>query len=166
MWVFIHCIVSRNIPEKMVMFHHCINWAPNAWTTLKQKTKKKVKDIAKDLIALAQKRKATRGFAFSPDTYLQNELEASFIYEDTLIRWNLPVMWSVTWKKSIRWIALFVVTLDLVNGSRDSCRVQSCYRWKTGGGVGSDHHSGFTTLQHIQRPPERFSLHCRLYQQI
>ncbi|HNP47601.1 MAG TPA: transcription-repair coupling factor [Bacteroidia bacterium] len=55
----------------------------NAWTTLKQKTKKKVKDIAKDLIALYAKRKATRGFAFSPDTYLQNELEASFIYEDT-----------------------------------------------------------------------------------
>ncbi len=53
------------------------------WATLKQKTKKKVKDIAKDLIALYAKRKATKGFAFSPDTYLQNELEASFIYEDT-----------------------------------------------------------------------------------
>ena len=55
----------------------------SAWSTLKQKTKKRVKDIAKDLIALYAKRKATRGFAFSPDTYLQNELEASFIYEDT-----------------------------------------------------------------------------------
>ena len=54
-----------------------------AWTTLKTKTKKKVKDIAKDLIALYAKRKAQHGFAFSPDTYLQNELEASFIYEDT-----------------------------------------------------------------------------------
>jgi transcription-repair coupling factor (superfamily II helicase) len=53
------------------------------WATLKQKTKKKVKDIAKDLIALYAKRKATKGFAFNPDTYLQNELEASFIYEDT-----------------------------------------------------------------------------------
>lgn len=53
------------------------------WATLKQKTKKKVKDIAKDLIALYAKRKATKGFAFTPDTYLQNELEASFIYEDT-----------------------------------------------------------------------------------
>jgi transcription-repair coupling factor (superfamily II helicase) len=53
------------------------------WATLKQKTKKKVKDIAKDLIALYAKRRATKGFAFSPDTYLQNELEASFIYEDT-----------------------------------------------------------------------------------
>ncbi len=54
-----------------------------AWDNLKQKTKKKVKDIAKDLIALYAKRKQHKGFAFSPDTYLQNELEASFIYEDT-----------------------------------------------------------------------------------
>ena len=55
----------------------------NAWATLKQKTKKRVKDIAKDLIELYAKRKAQKGFAYSPDTYLQNELEASFIYEDT-----------------------------------------------------------------------------------
>ena len=55
----------------------------NTWQVLKQKTKKQVKDIAKDLIALYAKRKATRGFAFSPDSYLQNELEASFMYEDT-----------------------------------------------------------------------------------
>lgn len=55
----------------------------NAWATLKQKTKKKVKEIAYDLIQLYAKRKALKGFKFSPDTYLQNELEASFIYEDT-----------------------------------------------------------------------------------
>lgn len=55
----------------------------NAWATLKQKTKKRVKDIAKDLIELYAKRKSQQGFAFAPDTYLQNELEASFIYEDT-----------------------------------------------------------------------------------
>ena len=54
-----------------------------SWATLKQKTKKKVKDIAKDLIQLYAKRRSAKGFAFSPDTYLQNELEASFIYEDT-----------------------------------------------------------------------------------
>ena len=55
----------------------------NTWQVLKQRTKKQVKDIAKDLIALYAKRKATRGFAFSGDSYLQNELEASFLYEDT-----------------------------------------------------------------------------------
>jgi len=55
----------------------------DAWKTLKRKTKKKVKDIAKELIKLYAKRKASKGFAFNEDGYLQNELEASFIYEDT-----------------------------------------------------------------------------------
>ncbi|MDR1226507.1 MAG: transcription-repair coupling factor [Prevotellaceae bacterium] len=53
------------------------------WQKLKQNAKSKAKDIAKDLIALYAKRKSTPGFAFSPDSYLQHELEASFIYEDT-----------------------------------------------------------------------------------
>lgn len=54
-----------------------------AWKNLKAKTKSKVKLLAFDLIKLYAKRKTAKGFAFSPDTYLQNELEASFIYEDT-----------------------------------------------------------------------------------
>ncbi len=54
-----------------------------AWQKLKLKTKSKIKDIAKDLIVLYANRKSEEGFAFSPDTYLQHELEASFIYEDT-----------------------------------------------------------------------------------
>jgi len=54
-----------------------------AWQKLKDRTKSKVKDIAKDLIELYAARRQERGFAFSPDSYLQNELEASFIYEDT-----------------------------------------------------------------------------------
>lgn len=54
-----------------------------AWKNLKNKTKAKVKEIAFDLIKLYAKRRARKGFAFTPDTYLQNELEASFIYEDT-----------------------------------------------------------------------------------
>jgi transcription-repair coupling factor (superfamily II helicase) len=55
----------------------------NAWNILKERTKKKVKEIAYDLIKLYAKRKMSKGFEFSPDTYLQTELEASFIYEDT-----------------------------------------------------------------------------------
>ncbi|WP_409966663.1 Transcription-repair-coupling factor [Mycovorax composti] len=55
----------------------------DAWNRLKEKTKTKVKEIAFDLITLYAKRKAQKGFAHSPDTYLQTELEASFIYEDT-----------------------------------------------------------------------------------
>nr|HMQ50405.1 transcription-repair coupling factor [Saprospiraceae bacterium]HMQ85888.1 transcription-repair coupling factor [Saprospiraceae bacterium] len=54
-----------------------------AWKNLKRRTKKQVKDIAAELIKLYAKRKAAEGFAFPPDGYLQNELEASFIYEDT-----------------------------------------------------------------------------------
>ena len=54
-----------------------------AWQNLKASAKSRVKDIAKDLIKLYARRKASRGFAFSPDTYLQTELESSFMYEDT-----------------------------------------------------------------------------------
>ena len=53
------------------------------WQNLKSSAKSKVKDIAKDLIQLYAKRKASTGFAFAPDSYLQEELESSFIYEDT-----------------------------------------------------------------------------------
>lgn len=55
----------------------------SSWLTRKNKAKKKVKDIARELISLYAKRRAAKGFSFSPDTYLQHELEASFIYEDT-----------------------------------------------------------------------------------
>lgn len=55
----------------------------DTWEKLKNKTKRQVKDIAADLIRLYARRKASEGFAHSPDTYLQMELEASFIYEDT-----------------------------------------------------------------------------------
>jgi transcription-repair coupling factor (superfamily II helicase) len=55
----------------------------DVWNRLKEKTKTKVKEIAVDLIALYASRKAQQGFSHSPDNYLQHELEASFIYEDT-----------------------------------------------------------------------------------
>ena len=53
------------------------------WITLKNSAKSRVKDIAKDLIQLYAKRKASKAYAFSPDTYLQEELESSFMFEDT-----------------------------------------------------------------------------------
>lgn len=55
----------------------------NAWKTLKQKTKARVKHIAFNLIQLYAKRRLDKGFQFAPDSYLQKELESSFIYEDT-----------------------------------------------------------------------------------
>lgn len=54
-----------------------------AWERLKEKTKKRIKDIARDLIKLYAKRRHDKGFAFSSDSYMQHELEASFLYEDT-----------------------------------------------------------------------------------
>ena len=54
-----------------------------AWDRLKERTKKRIKDIARDLIKLYSKRRHEKGFQFSADSYLQHELEASFLYEDT-----------------------------------------------------------------------------------
>lgn len=54
-----------------------------AWERLKEKTKKKIKDVARDLIRLYAKRRHEKGYAFSPDNFMQHELEASFLYEDT-----------------------------------------------------------------------------------
>lgn len=54
-----------------------------AWNKIKNRTKSKLKDIARDLIKLYAKRREAKGFAYSPDGYLQQQLEASFIYEDT-----------------------------------------------------------------------------------
>ena len=54
-----------------------------AWEKMKERTKKKIKDIARDLILLYSQRRETEGFAFSADTFLQHELEAGFAYEDT-----------------------------------------------------------------------------------
>ena len=54
-----------------------------AWNRMKERTKSKLKDIARDLIKLYAARKEEKGYAFAPDSYLQQELEASFIYEDT-----------------------------------------------------------------------------------
>ncbi|MCL6523583.1 MAG: transcription-repair coupling factor [Thermoflavifilum sp.] len=62
---------------------HVHKLGSDTWQKLKEKTKSKVKDIAADLIRLYAARKAKKGFAHSPDTYLQHELEASFMYEDT-----------------------------------------------------------------------------------
>ena len=55
----------------------------NSWNKLKEKTKSRVKDIARELIKLYAERKNSKGFQYMPDTYLQTELEASFMYEDT-----------------------------------------------------------------------------------
>jgi len=62
---------------------HLSHLGTGQWERLKERTKKHIKDIARDLIRLYAKRRREKGFAFSPDSYLQHELEASFLYEDT-----------------------------------------------------------------------------------
>jgi transcription-repair coupling factor (superfamily II helicase) len=100
----------------------------DAWDKLKKTTKKKVKDIVRDLIMLYAKRKAQHGNAFSPDSYLQNELEASFIYEDT------PDQEKATADVKRYGIATSDGPIDLwgcrlrKNGGCHPCSLQSCSR--------------------------------------
>ena len=77
----LHKIARYNGKEGTVPTTHKLG--SGAWQKTKAKAKRKVKEVAFDLIKLYARRKATHGFQFSPDTYLQHELEASFIYEDT-----------------------------------------------------------------------------------
>jgi hypothetical protein len=139
----------------------------SAWSTLKQRTKKKVKDIARDLIALYARRKASEGFAYAPDTYLQNELEASFIYEDTPDQVKatrdrearhgkeLSHGQAYLWRRRIR-----------QDRNRNPRCLQSRNRKQTGGSPGSNHYPGAATLQHLPRPVKGFSLHGRLRESI
>lgn len=62
---------------------HLNKLGTGAWEKLKERTKKKIKNIARDLIKLYSQRRGEKGFAYSPDSFMQRELEASFIYEDT-----------------------------------------------------------------------------------
>lgn len=77
----LHKIARYNGKEGTIPTTHKLG--SGAWQKTKAKTKKRVKEVAFDLIRLYAQRKANKGFQYSPDTYLQHELEASFIYEDT-----------------------------------------------------------------------------------
>ena len=70
----------------------------------KNKTKTKIKKIAFNLIQLYAKRKNIDGFSYSPDTYLQHELEASFMWEDTPDQTSITIAIKKIWKKIHRWI--------------------------------------------------------------
>ena len=73
---------NLNLKKEIVNIHR--NFSGRGFSKLlKQKTKSRVKEVAFNLIKLYAKRKAEKGFQFSPDSYLQTELEASFLYEDT-----------------------------------------------------------------------------------
>jgi transcription-repair coupling factor (superfamily II helicase) len=80
-----------------------------AWQRLKQATKSKIQDIARDLIALYAKRRMMKGMAFSPDTYLQYELEASFIFEDTPDQLKATRAVKEDMESEIRWTVWYAV---------------------------------------------------------
>ena len=82
-----------------------------SWQTLKTSAKSRIKDIAKDLIQLYAKRKASKGFAFSPDSYLQEELESSFMYEDTPDQETATIAVKGIWRTRARWTGSSVVML-------------------------------------------------------
>ncbi len=106
----------------------------NAWANTKRKTKSKIKALAFDLIKLYAKRKSTQGIEFPPDSYLQNELEASFIYEDTKNR-------------------------NCGTGS-----LQGYCSGQTSGGVGAYDHLGLATCPHFWRPPKKIRRQSRVHQ--
>ena len=81
-----------------------------AWQKLKNATKKAVKDISRELIALYAKRKASKGFAFSPDSYLQNEMEASFQWEETPDSRTPSPPSRRIWSRRSRWTVSYAAT--------------------------------------------------------
>ena len=70
---------------------------------MKERTKSKIKDIARDLIKLYSQRKQEKGFSYSPDSFMQHELEASFIYEDTPDQLKRPKMPKPIWRAIALW---------------------------------------------------------------
>lgn len=121
-----------------------------AWERMKERTKDKVKDIARDLIRLYATRKQQQGFAYSQDGYMQHELEASFIYEDT------PDQAKAT--QDIKRDMESPMPMDrLVCGdvgfgktrSGNAGSIQSGHRWQTGCRTGTHNSLGTATLQYL-----------------
>ena len=134
------------------------------WQTLKNNAKAKVKDIAKELISLYAKRKAASGFAYSADTYLQEELESSFMYEDT------PDQETAT--QAIKRDMEDKSPMDrLVCGDvgfgKTELAVRAAFKAVADSkqvAVGTDDNSRFPALQYFQVPSEEFSLQCGVCQ--
>ena len=80
---FTRFIKSTTIAVATRANRHLSTLGTGAWERLKERTKKKIKDIARDLIKLYARRRHEKGYAFSTDSFMQHELEASFLYEDT-----------------------------------------------------------------------------------
>ena len=113
------------------------------WENKKSKAKKRVKDIAKELISLYAKRKTAPGYAFQPDSFLQAELESSFMYEDTADQGRQRKMLSAICNNLIQWTGSFVETLGLEKLKSPYCCIQGSDRGKASRRACAHHNSGY-----------------------
>ncbi len=121
-----------------------------AWRNLKEKTKAKVKALAFDLIKLYAQRKSKPGFAFLPDNYLQTELEASFIYEDTPDQEKATADVKMDMEKPRAHGPPRLRRRRLrQDGSGDPRSVQGGMRQQASGGAGPDHHPRAAALEDL-----------------
>ena len=133
-----------------------------AWERMKERTKAKIKDIARDLINLYSRRREEKGFKFSPDSYLQHELEASFLYEDTPDQLKATNDVKADMERASRHGACAPHGPPRMrrrrfrqNRSGRSRRVQGSRRWQAGGSHGSHHRARLSALPHVLGTPER-----------
>lgn len=89
---------------------HLSRLGTGAWDKLKERTKKKIKDIARDLIKLYSRRREEKGFAFSHDSFMQHELEAGFAYEDTPDQLRVTQEVKADMEAAAQWTAWCVAT--------------------------------------------------------
>ena len=141
------------------------------WERLKERTKKHIKDIARDLIKLYAKRRREKGFAFSADTYMQHELEASFLYEDTpdQLKATQEVKADMERARPMDRLVCGDVGFGRLRrrGLRQdrggcACRLQGCYRWQAGGRPRAHHRPRLPALPHILWPSEGHACTCGL----
>ena len=121
-----------------------------AWERMKEKTKGKMKEIARDLIKLYAARKEEKGFAFSPDSFLQQELEASFIYEDTPDQIKSTAEVKADMERERPMDRLICGGLR-ENRNCHTCGIQSHLRQQTGSSTRAYHRIGLPALPNLQR---------------
>jgi transcription-repair coupling factor (superfamily II helicase) len=122
-----------------------------AWQKLKESTNRKVKDIAKDLITLYASRLSAPGYSFSQDSYLQRELEASFIYEDTPDQLKTTNESKERHGKPHRWIVLYAVMWGSEKRDCNKGGLQGCNRQQTDCPAGTHYRSCLPAFQNLYR---------------